>query len=97
VATEQIGAIKPPGFNEDAVSHRRQIVDYVRAAGDRANATLPKDGNESMTGPLKLSQYTESTPSDTRPTAAAEEGDVIYASDVGKAQLWTGAAWENMN
>jgi hypothetical protein len=95
MATEQIGAIKPPGFNEDAVSHRRQIADYARATGDRANACVPKDGTEPMTGPLKLAPYTEATPSDTRPTA--QEGDVIYATDVGKAQVWTGAAWENMN
>jgi hypothetical protein len=37
VATEKIGAIKPPGFNENDAEHRRQIVDYAGAIGDFIN------------------------------------------------------------
>jgi hypothetical protein len=44
--TDQIGPKKPPSFNEDTTEHLRQIADYVKAAGDRANATAPKDGSE---------------------------------------------------
>jgi hypothetical protein len=51
--TDQIGAIKPNLFHDDAVEHRRQIVDYLAAAGDRANAATPKDGSE-LTQMLKL-------------------------------------------
>ncbi len=44
--TAQIGVAKPPSFYEDIIEHLRQIADYVKAAGDRANATVPKDGSE---------------------------------------------------
>jgi hypothetical protein len=44
--TDQIGASKPPAFYEDVVEHLRMIADYISAAGDRANATAPKDGSE---------------------------------------------------
>lgn len=44
--TDQIGAAKPPTFNENVVEHLRQIADYLKAAGDRANATTPRDGSE---------------------------------------------------
>jgi hypothetical protein len=44
--TDQIGASKPPAFYEDIVEHLRMIADYISAAGDRANATAPKDGSE---------------------------------------------------
>jgi len=47
--TDQIGAHKPPAFNEDDVEHRRQMADYIAATGDRANATVPKDGSELST------------------------------------------------
>ncbi len=46
MSTEQIAADKPPAFFDDVVEHLRQIVDYLTAAGDRANATAPKDGSE---------------------------------------------------
>jgi hypothetical protein len=47
MSTDQIGVNKPPAFYiGDVAEHLRQIADYLNAAGDRANATSPKDGSE---------------------------------------------------
>ena len=62
--TAQIGVAKPPTFYEDDVEHRRQISDYVKAVGDRANATIPKDGSE-LTQMLKLDSLDVAITADT--------------------------------
>jgi len=55
MTTDQIGAAKPPAFYlGELAEHLRVIVDYLTAAGDRANATVPKDGSEN-TQMLRLS------------------------------------------
>lgn len=88
---------KPPATLPDSAAHRRQIVDYLRPLGDRASQVLPKDGSESMANPLPLAQFTEATPSDTRPAAADWEGALIYASDTQKVQVSDGATWLNLH
>ena len=46
--TTQIGAQAPPAFYDNLIEHLRMIVDYLLAAGNRANATVPKDGSEAI-------------------------------------------------
>jgi hypothetical protein len=47
MSTAQIGANKPPSTYRGRIEeHLSQIVAYLTAAGDRANATAPKDGSE---------------------------------------------------
>ncbi len=91
--TSQIGVPKPPSFYDNVTEHLRQIADYIKATGDRANATLTSDGTEAMTGPLGLAPYTEATPSDTRPSSGQRVGDLIYATDVDEVQFWNGSIW----
>lgn len=59
-----------PLTSPDPVAHRRQLA-------DRANASLPKDGTEAMTSPLKLMSYAVADV----PDATLWEGSLIYVSD----------------
>lgn len=82
--TDQIGVAKPPTFYEDDVEHRRQIADYVKAVGDRANATIPKDGSE-LTQMLKL---------DSLDVAITADTDDLDLSDYSVVRADPDAGWD---
>ena len=59
-----------PLTHANEAEHRRQLA-------VRANASLPKDGTEGMTAPLRLPSYAV----DDVPTASLWTGALIYVSD----------------
>lgn len=68
---------------------------YLELLIQRVNGTLPKDGSEAMTGPMRPGAYTVAT----RPAAADWPGGIIYVSDAAagaKYQGSDGAAWVNL-
>ena len=90
-----VSAPKPPVFYENDVEHRRQIAEYARQCGDRANAGYPRDGTEAMEAPMPLATYTVAT----LPTAADYTGCIIYVSDAGAGARFQGShggAWVNL-
>ena len=85
-----------PATNEPVlVSWRGYLTPVLGAFGWRINRSLPKDGSEAMTSPLKLATYTVAT----RPAAASWAGGVIYVSDGAagaKVQASDGTNWVNL-
>lgn len=71
------------------------LVRIFTSMGYRANRVLPKDGSETMDGPLPLKSYTMAT----LPTASDYEGALVYVSDGAAGQKFRGSdgsSWVNL-
>lgn len=77
---------RAPTFWQHPTEHRRMLA-------DRANACLALNGSERMEGPLELAEYTEVTPSDTRPDATTHAGSLIYTTDTDTMWYSDGVIW----
>lgn len=60
---------------------------HLIQVAQRLNGTLPKDGSEAMTGPLRLATYLTAS----RPAAASYPGAIIYVSDAGAGSKFQGS------
>ena len=82
--------VDAPTTNPDAVEHRRQIA-------LRANASLSKNGGNSMQVPLKLYSVVAAdiaSPASTDPLYPANwEGALVYVSDNGTIAYSDGTDW----
>lgn len=73
----------------------RQLVSVFQEFGYRLNHALPKDGTETMDGPLPLKSYTAAE----LPSAAEHTGAVVYVSDGASGTKFRGSdgsGWVNL-
>lgn len=66
--------------------------EHRRLLATRANASLPKDGTEAATAPLRLMSYTAAALTGDF-AASLWEGAVVYVSDEGKLAISDGTNW----